>query len=154
MELFIGVDVGANGGIAIVDQNGALVRVSKTPDGDDAILAEMFVSELLYPLVPRRGVIEQVHASPQMGVKSAFSFGGSYRALKMAMTAAKIPFTEVSPVKWQRVMDCLSGGDKNVTKMRAQHLFPDTRVTHAIADALLLAEYCRRLHLQLVGSQR
>ena len=42
-----------------------------------------------------------------------------------------------------------SKGDKNVTKRRAQELFPGARVTHAVADALLLAEYCRRLEVRI-----
>jgi hypothetical protein len=62
----------------------------------------------------------------------------------MALTAADVPFDEVLPVKWQTVMGCRSGGDKNITKARAQQLFPHVKVTHAIADALLLAEFCRR----------
>ena len=41
-------------------------------------------------------------------------------------------------------MDCLTGGDKNVTKRKAQSLFPWVKVTHAIADSMLLAEYCRQ----------
>jgi hypothetical protein len=39
----------------------------------------------------------------------------------------------------------MSKGDKNVTKRRAQQLFPQLKVTHAIADALLIAEYGRRV---------
>jgi hypothetical protein len=35
-------------------------------------------------------------------------------------------------------------GDKNVSKRRAQELFPQLKVTHATADALLIAEYGRR----------
>lgn len=36
-------------------------------------------------------------------------------------------------------------GDKNVTKAAAQRLFPDQKVVHATADAMLLAEYARRV---------
>ncbi len=38
----------------------------------------------------------------------------------------------------------LTKGDKNVSKRRAQELFPALKVTHAIADALLIAEFARR----------
>jgi hypothetical protein len=38
----------------------------------------------------------------------------------------------------------LSKGDKNVTKRKAQELFPSLKITHATADALLIAEYLRR----------
>lgn len=34
----------------------------------------------------------------------------------------------------------------NVTKAKAQELFPKEKVTHATADALLLATYCKRTH--------
>jgi Holliday junction resolvasome RuvABC endonuclease subunit len=91
--------------------------------------------------------LERVWSSPQMGVVSAFSFGRNYGALRVAMTACRIPFDEVLPQRWQKALGCLSRGDKNATKRRAQDLFPSAHVTHAIADALLLAEYCRRMHV-------
>lgn len=59
-----------------------------------------------------------------------------------------IPFDEVAPVKWQTAMQCRTGGDKNISKRRASELFPGVRLTHAIADALLLAEYARRLEVR------
>ncbi len=65
----------------------------------------------------------------------------------MALVAAGIAFDEVTPQRWQKMLGCRSKGDKNVTKRRAQDLFPQVRVTHALADALLLAEYCRRVKL-------
>ena len=62
-----------------------------------------------------------------------------------AATLLQDPFEEVAPQVWQKVLGCLSRGDKNVTKAKAQQLFPAIKVTHAIADALLLAEYARRV---------
>jgi len=38
-------------------------------------------------------------------------------------------------------MGCMTKGDKNVSKRRSQELFPQIKVTHAIADALLIASY-------------
>ena len=46
-------------------------------------------------------------------------------------------------------MSWLSKGDKNVTKSRAQELFPELKITHAIADALLIAEYGRRVRIDV-----
>jgi hypothetical protein len=37
-------------------------------------------------------------------------------------------------------MKCRTGGDKNISKARAQELFPRVKVTHKNADALLLAK--------------
>jgi hypothetical protein len=80
-----------------------------------------------------------------MGVVSAFTFGNGYGHLEMALTAAGIPFERVRPQAWQKAMGCMSKGDKNVTKAKAQELFPHLKITHATADACLIAEYGRRL---------
>jgi hypothetical protein len=79
-----------------------------------------------------------------MGVKSAFTFGNGYGHLEMALTAAGIPFERVRPQKWQQAMGCMTKGDKNVSKRRAQELYPQLKVTHATADALLIATYGTR----------
>jgi hypothetical protein len=91
-----------------------------------------------------RAYLEQVHSSPQMGVKSAFTFGNGFGHLEMALTAAGIPFERVRPQVWQKAMGCMTKGDKNVSKRKAQELFPSLKVNHYIADALLIAEYGRR----------
>ena len=64
--------------------------------------------------------------------------------LETALIASGIPFDRARAVKWQTALGCRSGGDKNVTKACAQRLFPGKKITHEIADALLLAEYCKR----------
>jgi hypothetical protein len=79
-----------------------------------------------------------------MGVTSSFTFGNGFGHLEMALTAAGIPFERVSPQKWQKAMGCLTKGDKNVSKKRAQELFPSIKCTHATSDALLIAEYGNR----------
>jgi hypothetical protein len=85
--------------------------------------------------------LEQVHSSPQMGVVSAFTFGNGFGHLEMALTAAGIPFTRVRPQVWQKELGCLTKGDKNISKRKAQELFPSMKVTHATADSLLIATY-------------
>jgi hypothetical protein len=82
-----------------------------------------------------------------MGVTSAFTFGAGYGRCRMALTAAKIPFEELLPQRWQRLLGGLSGGDKQLLKTRAQQLYPSVKITLATADALLLATVARRLHL-------
>jgi crossover junction endodeoxyribonuclease RuvC len=142
--MWIGIDPGESGGIAIIEDtsNGVLVMSQKL----DATEAD--VSEFL----ERCGssakfcLIEKVGATPQMGVVSAFTFGRSFGFLIGLLTAHKIPFDFVTPQKWQKSMGCLTGGDKNVSKGAAQRLFPSVKMTHANADSILLAEHCRRTH--------
>lgn len=141
--VYIGVDPGATGGIAAVDDVGTILRVCAMPPTEADILLAL---NACGPAEHAFAVIERVHAFPKMGVVSAFTFGQGYGGLLMALTAVGVRFDIVQPKKWQQALACLSGGDKNVTKRRAQQLFPDAKITHAVADALLMAEYCRRVH--------
>tara|TARA_R100001129_G_scaffold65571_1_gene44768 strand:- start:4400 stop:4846 length:447 start_codon:yes stop_codon:yes gene_type:complete len=136
--MYLGIDPGKSGGVAVVNAEGGMAW--KIPD------TERDLWELLKKQQPSVtfGIIEKVHSSPQMGVRSAFTFGQSYGTLRGMLVALEIPFDEVSPVKWMTHLSCRTKGDKNVTKRKAQQLFPDLKVTHATADALLLAEYCRQ----------
>lgn len=143
MSIFLGVDPGASGGIAILNDEGLILDARKIPEHEADIIDHIRIWRRTCQ--NRSAMIERVSASPQMGVVSAFSFGRSYGMLRMALTAAGIPFDEVSPIKWQNAMDCRTGGDKNVSKRKAQELFPTHKLNHYIADALLLAEYGRRV---------
>ena len=69
--------------------------------------------------------------------------------INMAMTICQIPREEVSPAAWQNTMGVRGKYPRQtVTKYvptdRAQKLWPTVKVTHYIADALLLAEYARK----------
>lgn len=138
----IGLDPGQSGGIAIVDPTGMPWAV-KMPETERDIW-DTIAEAKTWGAFETHAVIEVVHAMPKQGVSSTFKFGKNYGALRMAIIAAGIPFREVQPRAWQQAMGCLTGGDKNVSKAKAQQLFPGIKVTHALADALLLAEWLRR----------
>lgn len=148
---FLGIDPGANGGMALLSDSGYVLFASKFPETHrdlwdvlDCWVREYADSRKWHCL------IEKVASSPQMGVVSAFTFGKNYGVLLGLLTASGIPFEYVYPSKWQKHFGCQSGrknfkgGDKNVTKRKAQELFPGEKITHAVADALLIAEYARR----------
>lgn len=142
--VFFGIDPGSSGAIAAVWDDGVPAGFIKT---DKKTTLEEIAKFLRgYDLDNARAAIEKVHSSPQMGVKSAFSFGESYGSILGLFAGLQIPVEVVTPKKWQTEIGCLSGGDKNVTKARAQMLFPKVKVTHANADAYLIAEYGRRLN--------
>lgn len=139
----IGIDPGTNGGIAWIADGKPCVE--KMP-GSLRDLWELICDITNHPRSTVDGrkykaYLEQVHSSPQMGVKSAFTFGNGFGHLEMALTAAGIPFERIRPQVWQKAMGCMTKGDKNVSKRKAQELFPSIKVTHAIADALLIASY-------------
>ena len=141
----IGIDPGASGAIAWIDERGKSC-VEKMPDTLQD-LWELVVSISLNAGTGGLGVrayLEAVSSSPQMGVVSSFSFGRGYGNLEMALTAAGIPFERVRPQVWQKELGCMTKGDKNVSKRKAQELFPSHKVTHATADALLIAHYGKK----------
>jgi crossover junction endodeoxyribonuclease RuvC len=141
-RITIGIDPGASGAIAWIDERGKSC-VEKMPDTLQD-LWELVVSISLNAGTGGLGVrayLEAVSSSPQMGVVSSFSFGRGYGNLEMALTAAGIPFERVRPQVWQKAMGCMTKGDKNISKQKAQELFPDKKIIHATADALLIALY-------------
>jgi len=149
--MYLGIDPGASGGLAVISKDGALVDASKM------LATERDLIDYFDAIGEARAVLEKVWAGPRMGSSAAFKFGLNYGMIRTALTAARIPFDEVTPQKWQLVMGCRANGKgfgerddtaaKNRTKQRAQQLFPSQTVTHAIADAMLLAEFCRRISL-------
>lgn len=145
----MGVDPGTEGGIAVLDADGAVARVVP-------IHKEMTESELVAEVGTSLGMLkakgggpcffEKVGYRPTDGGKGAFTFGSITGLLRGALLAFGVRPRYVSPMLWQSRMNCLSGGNKNVTKRRAQELFPGLgkAVTHNTADALLIAEDGRR----------
>ena len=158
--IYIGIDPGKSGGIAMLDESGSVLCAIKMPESERDLL-DVFCDGFIHGALdgqtarPCRAMLERVSSSPQMGRASAFTFGFGYGALTMALTAARIPYDRVVPRKWRQALGCATSSGKmgernnteakNITKRRAQELFPQQTVIHATADSLLLAEYCRRV---------
>ena len=147
--MYLGIDPGDSGGYALLDSNGRVLACEKFPETErdlwDAILEASYSAE--------RAVIERVAPMPGQGVSGMFRFGMSYGMLRGFLVAARVPFEAVAPGVWCRSMGLVrKKGEsqtawKNRHKARAQELFPGQRITHAVADALLIAEWGRRVSL-------
>jgi hypothetical protein len=140
LPAWIGIDPGASGAIAVVFGSGNVCWIKN--DSTEHELAnwirELALSHEL------AAVIEQVNAMPKQGVSSTFKFGKSFGFLIGILTAFQVPYESYRPQVWQKHMRCLTKGDKNVSKAAAQRLWPSVKITHANADALLIAEFCRQ----------
>ena len=136
-DLFLGVDPGKSGSMVAVSAKGEFHSISLAIDIDRQ--AGM-LSAIAHRIV--NATLEKVHSSPQIGVVSAFSFGQSFGRCEALLSAFELTFNYVSPQRWQRDMNCLTGGDKNITKALAQELVGEKiRITHRTADATILAHY-------------
>ena len=146
MKVFIGVDPGQTGAIAFIGVDE--INVFDFEEGD----------ALEYLKYIRQGntckaVIEKVSSMPGQGVSSTFKFGINFGQWIGRLEALGIPFSFVTPQKWKKAMfDSMSKGDvKDMSRNRALRLFPEMAASlkrkkdHGRAEALLLAEYARRI---------
>ena len=162
--IYGGIDHGASGGAAYVDESGILmsyIRFSNTTWADVSI----FLNPVkIFPAKAEcKFLIERVAARPayrddgqggfkvMQGISSTFKFGYNAGLVEGLLIGHGHPYEFVAPAVWQRALGCLSGGDKNVTKAKAQQLWPEHhRWTKEEPDACLIAEYCRRHALGLL----
>lgn len=141
---YIGIDPGVGGGIACISKYD--VEVWNMPDSDVCLF------DLIDNLGPdAKCVIEEVGAFQGQAARASFTFGSQYGRARMAVVAAGVPLELARPQMWQKAMGLSKTKEETKTerkrrlKIRAQEMFPGIKVTNTTADALLLAEYCRRL---------
>lgn len=98
--------------------------------------------------------IEKVGVMPRDGRVGAFSFGCGYGIWLGLLAGLGIPYLEVQPQRWQsKMLAGLPRGPKSkASAMRAaKSLFPTitirVKADNGIADAALIGEYGRRVHL-------
>lgn len=158
MSTFIGIDPGEKGGLARIRRSEDFAETWATKMPATAmdtwlLIADWEEANVFAMIEKATGMIPG-----RRGVKGIGKLQFNRGLLVMALTASKIPFEEVSPAKWQRYFGLIrKKGEtdkqkKNRHKERAQRLFPALKVTHAIADSLLIAEYCRRMRTSNCGS--
>ena len=133
----LGVDPGWTGGAALLDDFGAVAEYHGF-----ATMTESDIIATMIRMTAHASVcyIEKVHSMPQMSSKAVFSFGMIYGLLRGSIVG-RVRMIEVTPQAWQKSLGCLTKGDKNISKAKAQQLFPGIKITHATADALLIAYY-------------
>jgi len=151
MNLIIGIDPGLAGGIAVLDQDGHIVSITKMPP-TPAEIYDYLRDITLIPHDDIRCVMERVgQGMPGQSSKATATFARHCGHLEMALYALSIPAIEVTPQRWQKSLGIgtARGLDKTAWKNRlkshAQMLFPSLwkakKITLATADALLIARY-------------
>jgi hypothetical protein len=148
--LFIGCDPGKSGGVAwtgTYQEDNRAIDLTGAKNMPDTCLELAELLRGLQKLAQGRVFcyVEKLQAMPRAmrGTVASFKLGVSYGGILGVLAGLEIPYDTVSPAVWQKRLGCLSGGDKKITKAKAQAMFPQQKPTHKTADALLLAEYCR-----------
>lgn len=141
----IGIDPGLSGAMAIL--NGTTTTV--IPFGESEYVGEL--TKLMTYGSLARCVLERVHSMPKQGVASSFRFGENFGWIRGVLQATYIPYELVLPQRWKREFGVTA--DKNTAIECARRLFPGVSLRRTaacrkdddgMAEALLMAEYCRR----------
>lgn len=144
-SLFIAIDPGSSGGWVIRRPDGTISDIGAYSEPGDIVKVCAFLKGNNLSVFPIIAVIEQVWASPVMGVAAAFSFGENFGNWCMGLRVSGVPVYTVTPQAWQRVVapDISGQGParKRALKELAQARHPGHRVTLAIADALLISDF-------------
>ena len=156
-KYFGGIDIGLDGAIAIIDNSG-FVSVFDIP----LLTVSSRKTQRLYDY---RGVanifcklknesiifcMEKVNAFPGQGVSSMFKLGTGYGMYHGILSSFGFAYEEVTPQRWMKSIFEGMGKGKDASRYKASQLFPSIdlskKIHHNRADALLIAEYCRRTH--------
>ena len=147
--MIIGIDPGAQGAIAWLDDDGTLRAVEDMPTLDGRVSGHLVGSLFLQhgSLITPTCVVEDVHAMPGQGVSTTFRFGRNLGTVEGAMAALGAQMVYVSPAKWKRAIGLSK--DKTASRLAAIERFPEhadlfKRVKDdGRAEAALIAEWWR-----------
>jgi crossover junction endodeoxyribonuclease RuvC len=171
---YLGIDIGKGGAVTALiegdDQEGLDIQSHVTPtlpDGDiDSSALYKLIAEYEDAYVVRMITVEKVHAIFGCGAGATFEFGRSAGIVEGIVCSIGLPYTMVQPKIWQKEMwagvDKVIKAGKKSTDTKAtsliatKRLFPSailtdkqkpksSKVHDGIVDAILLAEYGRRL---------
>lgn len=153
---YIGIDPGLSGAVAVL--SGALGLEFTLLDTPVAMVGKkreyvaVRMVELLRPYAENSvAALESVHSMPKQGVASAFNLGRGLGLWIGILAALGISCDMVPPQRWKGVMMDGMGKEKDAARLRAMQLFPAAsdhlalKKHHGRAEALLIAEYRRRL---------
>lgn len=140
---YIGIDPGKSGGIALIGE----VEVEVYPYSDEKLI------EIAGRCSGEKCMccVESVHALPKQGVSSTFSFGKSAGFIEGVLRSFGIAYQLIPPQRWKKEFGLNSDKQKSIEVCKK--LFPQvnllaterSRKPHdGMAEALLIAEYCRR----------
>lgn len=142
---YLGIDPGKSGGFAILE--GTDMYSYKFTDYIDAART---IKSLFSKLVDF-AILEKVGAAPGQSPRSMFSFGENYGFWIAMLVYNHIPHSLIAPQQWQRGIPNLTSrasktAHKNALKAEASRRYPHLHVTHAVADAILITDYAKKLH--------
>lgn len=174
MKVYVGVDIGKDGAIAMIKDGKIAVwpmpKIKTELDLPGITQTILPSVELDDPPLEMHVVFEKLGVIFGSSKQTAFSMGQQSGAVEMACVCQNIPYTKVRAVDWQKAMfqgldkitKSSKTGKKQVRDTKAmalvavQRIFPTLKLTFGekatkphdgLIDAVLMAEYARRNNL-------
>lgn len=163
----IGIDPGKNGGIAVLTLTNnrfhenwwGLYKAEVEVYSDEALVrtCDVYSTKSAGATV----YLENVHAMPKQGVSSTFNFGKNFGFIQGAIKQAGLDLVLVTSQTWKKEIGCTA--DKSTSIKVCKDLFPNVcllasarcRKEHdGMAEALLIAEYGRRMEFEKRGEDK
>lgn len=170
--IYIGIDPGSTGAIGIIHSRSNRQEVYDIPIINKRVDFNELATILTFSENNVKCFIEKSQPMPGQGVVGVFNYGIHYGFLLAALISEEIPYEEITPQLWKKEFDLIISKEakaefsvteiKNMAKARsvetAMNLFPkiseefrriknrsnDYTLLHGRAEAILIAEYCRR----------
>ena len=121
----LGIDPGAHGAIAVLNENGELlelVDMSSTPEANGRTATN---APLLAGILARVAFCEFVGARPTDAKVAAFSFGRARGVIEGCAGALGLPIVFLTPPTWKRLADIPPGAEnKDLARTRAIARWP------------------------------
>lgn len=158
-DYYLGFDPGKKGYMCLYNAGYSGYKHYPLFDGNRLNREMLEVLEKLSKTYTMMAVVEQVHSMPHQGVASTFSFGTNYGMLIGMLETLGIPYTTVTPGKWQKYICEAVDKASNPKQMHynaARRLFPDMDFRRSErcktyddnkVDATLICEYGVRKQL-------
>ena len=151
--IFIGIDPGQTGAIAVIDWTGEILFLKDWPCDEIGAADIVRTIQGCFSNFTLRAALEKVHSMPKQGVSSSFKFGTNFGIWKGILASFQIPFLEPTPQAWQKgVVKKAQDTDPKIAATR--RLWPKVElegprggIKDGRADALLIADWCRRQYV-------
>lgn len=145
----LGIDIGVQGGIAIIDDFGALIvhpmpTLHDGPAGRRSVNAPL-LANIIYSSHATHAYVEHVSARPGEGAVGAFAFGRSRGVIEGVLGACGISCTFITPASWKRAVGLAPGRDKDASRAEAIRRWPgqaslfERKKDDGAAEAALIA---------------
>lgn len=156
IDCIIGIDPGANGGIAVYIQGRHVKAIKMPKTNEDLRDFLIYYADNFKPLI----FLEKVQVRPddiKQGDDGQANMGKIYRIqqmlanfehLKAIIEVIGIPYVMVHPLSWQKKLNLRQKGEEKAERKRrykdlAGQYYPGVKITLWNADALLLMHFGR-----------